>query len=341
MTTSLKTILKYTLFVSLVILAAIIFVPRAYPVQAFQERPGTQYWQFEDQSKIAYTFLNGDSSNQKPPIIYLHGGPGGQITNSQIDFFQEVSKLGYNIYLYDQIGSGHSTRLDDISQYTVKRHTKDLEKIVSAIDADEVILFGHSWGALLAIEYFAIHQEKVKKMILSGPGPIMPFDYTLSSQAAPDSLNLRPPKYSNRQGNQEASNIRSKAIYYWATIFKSKLASDNEADNFFTHLNQLLSRSTTCDGTNLPTYEGGSGYYAHIMTLKSIHEVPDKRNLIKGHPIPVLILKGQCDNQKWGFTNEYLTLFPNAELTIFQDAGHSIEPARYPEYISKIHSFLE
>jgi pimeloyl-ACP methyl ester carboxylesterase len=35
-------------------------------------------------------------------------------------------------------------------------------------------------------------------------------------------------------------------------------------------------------------------------------------------------MKGECDNQKWGFTNEYLELFKNSELKIIPGAGHFI-----------------
>jgi pimeloyl-ACP methyl ester carboxylesterase len=51
-----------------------------------------------------------------------------------------------DVYLYDQIGSGWSDRLDDIRQYTALRHKKDLEAIVQAIGAEKVILIGQSWG---------------------------------------------------------------------------------------------------------------------------------------------------------------------------------------------------
>jgi pimeloyl-ACP methyl ester carboxylesterase len=46
-------------------------------------------------------------------------------------------------------------------------------------------------------------------------------------------------------------------------------------------------------------------------------------------------MKGQCDNQKWGFTNEYLQLFRNHQLNIIPNAGHFIS-VEQPELYQKI-----
>ena len=45
-------------------------------------------------------------------------------------------------------------------------------------------------------------------------------------------------------------------------------------------------------------------------------------------------MKGECDNQKWGFTNEYKELFQNSELVIIPNAGHFIS-VEQPELYSK------
>ena len=62
-------------------------------------------------------------------MILLHGGPGAFVVDHPRvadEFYQSVARLGFDIYLYDQIGSGHSARLSDPRQYTVARHIRDL-----------------------------------------------------------------------------------------------------------------------------------------------------------------------------------------------------------------------
>ena len=76
------------------------------------------------------------------------------------------------------------------------------------------------------------------------------------------------------------------------------------------------------------------------MTYNSLMKVNDPRPKLKTIKIPVLIIKGQCDNQKWGFTNEYLQLFQNSELAIIPGAGHFISVEQPELYIKTIRQFL-
>jgi proline iminopeptidase len=76
------------------------------------------------------------------------------------------------------------------------------------------------------------------------------------------------------------------------------------------------------------------------MTVKSFPEVDDKRSRLKKIDIPILILRGQCDNQKWGFTKEYLDLFSNSKLEIIKGVGHNLIHGGKEEYYELIEQFL-
>ncbi|MCP4438068.1 MAG: alpha/beta hydrolase [Aureispira sp.] len=336
-----KSIVKYSLLLGGGILLYVLFYPQKYDVLAFEKRPNTKYWELQNGSKIGYTLLKGTPSGNKPPIIYLHGGPGGMVSDETIDLLKPIAAKGFDVYLYDQVGSGHSNRLEDVSEYSVSRHKEDLALIVEAIGTEKIILFGHSWGTMLAIDFFADNAAIVEKIICSGPGPILPMNRKIGQLNPPDSLSLITPKYSNKEGNEKAYNLRAKLIRFWATILETKLASDKEADDFFTYLNSQLSKSTTCDGSGVVEYRGGGGYYSHVMTVQSFWEVENKRAKIKDSKVLLLILRGQCDNQKWGYTQEYLNLFPNAQLKIIEGAGHSIEQRYQDKYIKMMEAFLE
>ena len=77
------------------------------------------------------------------------------------------------------------------------------------------------------------------------------------------------------------------------------------------------------------------------MTFNSIQNVEDKRSEVKKIETPVLILRGQCDNQKWGFTKEYLDVFINSELKIIEGAGHNIINSKQEEYYQLIYDYLK
>jgi proline iminopeptidase len=291
-------------------------------------------------SKIAYTLVSAIGIKKPYPIIYLQGGPGGFISDRNIKMLAPLSEDGFDIFLYDQIGSGQSERLSDINEYTAYRHKKDLEGLIKKIGSEKVILIGQSWGAILATLFIADNPDKVEKVILIGAGPIQPANEELLNKKAPDSLNLSKPPYSNREANEKSKNIRANAITFWAKSFGKKLASDKEADDFQTYLNNGLNKALVCDTSSALRAEGGGGFYAQVMTVQSFNEVKDPRPKLKDCKVPILIMKGQCDNQPWGFVNEYLEIFPNYKLKIIPGAGHSISVEQPELYLKTIREFL-
>lgn len=329
--------LKLILFLLLIALSILVFVmlrPATYPIPEAIVRTGTQYWSLTSGSHIGYTFLPASADKQPYPVIYLHGGPGGSFTERDLQILQPLTQLGYDVYLYDQVGSGFSNRLEDITQYTVERHINDLKEIIQQIKAEKVILVGQSWGAVLATLFVAEHPLLVDKIIFTSPGPVYPVRQELKNTIAPDSLHLKPPVFTNAQGNQESTTLRSTAINFVALKLHKKLATDKEADAFASYRSSLVNRSVVCDTSKISPPRSGYGFYAALMTYESLKQVADPRSKLKQLTIPVLVVKGQCDNQPWGFTNEYLELFSNHRFAYIPDAGHIIS-IEQPEALQK------
>ena len=339
-----KRTLKYISLAIVLLIAWLLFAilyPNTYDVAQFKERPGTKYWNLSTGSKIGYTLIPGKGIKKAPPVIFLQGGPGGFITDNDVEILGKLSQYGYDVYLYDQIGSGHSARLEDINEYTPERHKNDLEAIIAEIKAEKVILIGQSWGAILATLYIADNPKKVEKAIFTGPGPIAPFSTEALQRQIPDSLDLKESSFNNKEANLKANNIRTRATAIIARAFGKKLMPDDEADDFQTYLNIELNKATVADIKNAKEAPGGGGFYVQIMTFQNIASVKNPRPALKGLPIPILVLKGQYDNQKWGAASEYLELFPNHKLVIVNKTGHSIATERPDIYLNEIISFLK
>lgn len=330
---------KYSFLLAGIIFVLYLFYPRSYDVRAYSELGNTAFWDLPTGSKIGYVHIEGKGQRMSAPIIYLHGGPGGAISEHIITSLSPFSEEGYDVYAYDQIGGGSSERLDDIEDYSLDRHQRDLEEIVKEIGAKKVIIIGQSWGSVLATFYAVDNPDRVEKIIMTGPGPIFPINWKLAEVKAPDSLNLKAPIFSNQDAN-EVYTFRDRCIRWMAKAMGQKLVVDAEVDDFFTLLNTSLNRSTVCDTSLINESPGGGGYYAHIMTYKSLNDAKDPREKMRKLQIPVLIMKGQCDNQEWGFAKEYLELFPNASLTIIPNAGHKIEVEQPKSYYREIKTFL-
>lgn len=341
-----KTVFRWMRIAALAGIAVLliaVFWPRSYGTPPLVERPDTRYWDLPTGSRIAYTLIPSSGVKKPYPIICLHGGPGGAFGNESIRTLAPLAADGYDIYLYDQIGGGESARLANIREYTADRHKRDLEAIVQKIGATKVILLGHSWGAILAVLYAADNPDRIDRIILTGPGPIYPIRSGLAGEPSPDSLHLHEPYYSNKQGNEQANNIRTRVTAFFATNFGIKLASDREADDFGGYLGALTERSTVADTAEIGKIRQapGAGFYCGLMTMHSLLTIPDPRPKLRNAAIPLLVMKGQYDNQKWGYTHEYIGLFPNHRLFVIPNAGHSISRERPDQFLSLTRDFLK
>lgn len=99
------------------------------------------------------------------PVIFLHGGPGGMISELSRRFFDPKY---YRIILFDQRGCGKSTPFLCLENNSVFDSVEDIEKIRQHLDINQFCLFGGSYGTTLALAYAIAYPNNVKHMILRG-----------------------------------------------------------------------------------------------------------------------------------------------------------------------------
>ncbi|MCK7500066.1 MAG: alpha/beta hydrolase [Comamonadaceae bacterium] len=121
--------------------------------------------------------------------------PGRRCAIEDRQFFERFAREGYDVYLYEQAGTGRSDPLRDLRDYTVQRNVDDLEAIRRTIGAERLILIGQSWGAVLAAHYAADHPQRVAKLIFPSPGPMRHADQRTidASRTAAARADMTPP----------------------------------------------------------------------------------------------------------------------------------------------------
>lgn len=164
-----------TLSAFLILFIVLLIIPEKETVKTIQPRKYTQYWEMSEGFSIAYHHLKAEGNSIQTPIVYLHGGPGGYIHSSIVRSLKELNKSGFDVYLYDQRGSGLSDRLPKFSDINFQAHIRDLDEIITQkIVAEKVVLMGQSFGANIAAHYSVKYPNKIDKMVLSSPGAITP-----------------------------------------------------------------------------------------------------------------------------------------------------------------------
>jgi len=105
-------------------------------------------------------------SGGKTPLLTLHGGPG-----SSHNYLLPLQALADErpVIFYDQLGCGRADAPEDESVYSIQRSVGEVDAVRAALGLDRVLLLGHSWGALLAVEYLCQGRGRgVDRLILSG-----------------------------------------------------------------------------------------------------------------------------------------------------------------------------
>src|SRR5262245_24640120 len=111
----------------------------------------------------------------RTPLLVLHGGPG-----IPHDYLANLDLLGDErpVVFYDQLGCGQSDRPEDPTLWTRERFAREVGAVPTALGLEEVVLYGHSWGSILAVDYLTGVGETrptgVRGAILAGPALSIP-----------------------------------------------------------------------------------------------------------------------------------------------------------------------
>ena len=99
------------------------------------------------------------------PVVFLHGGPGSGCSPNQRRLFDPTR---YRAILVDQRGCGRSRPLGNTQANTTAHLIAYLEYLREALSIPRWLVFGGSWGGLLALAYAQAHPERVLGLVLRG-----------------------------------------------------------------------------------------------------------------------------------------------------------------------------
>lgn len=108
---------------------------------------------------------DGPRMRERPTMIALHGGPGGDHSYLK----EELSPLAdvLQLILPDMRGTGRSDPCDP-ARWNVDDFALDVRAFCDALEIEKPIIFGHSYGGYVAIAYSAHYPEHPAKLILCG-----------------------------------------------------------------------------------------------------------------------------------------------------------------------------
>lgn len=117
-------------------------------------------------------------SIDKPPVLYLHGGPG----ESCHDFsFHQSKRLGehFRLIAIDQRGVCRSEIIHENEEFRLNDLVEDCEALRNHLNIEKWSVIGHSFGGFLSLLYVSKYPEYIDKVIFEGPT----FDFELTSRS--------------------------------------------------------------------------------------------------------------------------------------------------------------
>lgn len=99
------------------------------------------------------------------PVLFLHGGPGSGCNPAQRRLFDPER---FRVFMIDQRGAGRSLPRGELEANTTLDLVADLDYVREALGVSGWIVFGGSWGSLLAMVYAQLFPESVGGLVLRG-----------------------------------------------------------------------------------------------------------------------------------------------------------------------------
>jgi proline-specific peptidase len=231
------------------------------------------------------------------------------------------------VVLYDQLGSGNSSKPSDPSLWTVELFLAELANVRDALGLDCVHLLGHSWGGMLAQEYALTQPAGLASLVLSS---------TLSSAALwrEESLRLRadlPAEVREPLDAHEAAGTTDDPEYERAVVaFLHRHLC--RLDPWPPVVEEIL-RST-----NLEVYRTMWGpSEAHPTGVLAGWDVTPRLGEIR---VPALVLCGRYDEATPLQAETIAASLPDAELTILEESAHVAPIEETERYLETVRAFL-
>jgi len=276
------------------------------------------------------------------PVVFLHGGPGGGLMDNYRRYFNPAK---WRIVLFDQRGCGKSMPFAELIENSTWELVADMEKLRSHLSIEQWAVFGGSWGSTLGLAYAITHPTSCLELFLRGifllrKKEIDWFYQQGCSRIFPDlwEAYLEPipederhdmvAAYYRRLTSSDAS-VRKEAAIAWSTWEGSTL--------------KLLADPATSEKFGQDEFaDAFARIECHYFTNKGFFSEDNflLNNIDKIRNLKTVIVHGRYDvicplENAW----ELHRAFPEAELHIIPDAGHSLSEtgitAKLIEYTDK------
>ncbi|MBX6354701.1 MAG: prolyl aminopeptidase [Micromonosporaceae bacterium] len=302
------------------------------------------YLDVGDGNRIYYEQLGNPDGK---PALQVHGGPGSGASRKPTRLWDPER---YRVIRYDQRGCGRSTPhaadpATDMSRNTTQHLIADMEQLREHLGIEKWLLYGGSWGSTLILVYAEQHPEHVSEIIIAsvtttrrceidwlyrGVARYFPEAWDRFRNGVPEA---------DRDGDLLAAYarlmespdraIREKAAADWVAWEDAVISHEsNGAPGIY---------SARIDDDRLAFVRICAHYFSNGAFLEEGQLLRDAHKLAG---IPGVLIHGRLDlgspvQTAW----ELAKVWPDAQLTIIEDSGHTGSEAMSQAIIEATNAF--
>jgi L-proline amide hydrolase len=271
--------------------------------------------------------ITGTAGGDRPALVVLHGGPGS--THDYLLSLAALAAEGWPVVHYDQLGSGGSTHLPERGAdfWSVDLFRAELANLLRGLGVgDDYVLFGHSWGGVLAARHAADRPAGLRGLVVADS----PASYVLWRAEMTRLRAALPDGTDEILRAHEAAGTTSSAAYHRAAReFIDRHVCRVKPwprDYRASHLEMAD------DPTVYAVMNGPSEF--HVTGSLRDYSVEEFLPRIE---VPTLVLTGRHDEATPATVQPFLDLVPDVRSVVFEESSHVPhleEPERFHEVLT-------
>ncbi len=249
------------------------------------------------------------------------------MTHDYVLPLSDLSKYGYDVFFYDQLGCGRSERPPNVALFTVERAVEEVEDFRRAMSLGRIHLIGSSYGGLLAMAYALKYQRRLKSLVTIGGYANVPLtlgEMERMKSQLPRRIFSVMKSYEERGEYENPRYLKAVLEFY-----KRHLCRLRQWPEELIHSLRHVSKPVyyTMNGPNEFTIIGNTRYWDITEKLGKIH-------------VPTLVTCGRYDEVSPKVARSIHNGIKGSKLVVFRKSSHLPMWEERERYIGVVADFL-
>ncbi|MGA9118101.1 MAG: proline iminopeptidase-family hydrolase [Bacteroidota bacterium] len=239
------------------------------------------------------------------PVVLLHGGPG--MSSYYVKPFEDLQD-DRQVIRYDQLGGGKSDKITDTTMFTIDHFVRELDSLRAYLGVERWHLLGHSWGTILAVEYYRAYPDRVASLTLgSACLDIAAYERHARELLAtlPQGMQAAVRKAEARGKYDDAGYQKAMEHFYALYVYRHPVKED--LDSTFATISEAIYG-----------YMQGPSEFTITGTLKNYDSTP----FLSRIKVPTLFTVGEFDEVGPELVKGFAAETPHARLVQFAGSAH-------------------